>query len=646
MLAPTPNSQQRVGSRDEYLLNLRLDTFRERWMQGESERRASDRKGAKLFRSQMWDDGVNPGRLAITANLGVALFDRVADSVLRGSPEPVVESINEDEDEPARILQGALVTNWRTRRMNELAKVGKRLSGFTRPIGWYVFWRHELNGGIGDFDTRIIPAHRLIVDDRSHRVADMEFVGFSERMTRAKLTMLFPDKADEIEAAAYASSSTVGVNDPLKTQNSSNSRVVDRLVSTATPPSFAPVTSIAAPGTKKNRDPLADEVDVEFLWIDDPTPKSEQRPKLGHDKRPLFEMQRDEDGVVVFEHDGYEVVDTPIGPIYQPNVKPKMHMVMEEAIVRKYKHRRHVARIPNDKVILWDVAWEGPVPVAIQRDTLPLYGFHSTGKGLRLCTLSIARNVLYSIIFERLKLSLGGTWMATPRSGLRKNKLIPEPGVVFQVNSASVDDIREFPVSPLDAGYFNLLDKIEAEMEKLLGLSPVMQGQAAGRADSPATYEQLIEQGGVGIVADAQLLEQTIEDWSNIAMWFVQNYYTHEHVVEIEYEDGTTGFTEASALAARGNFAVRVETGSTMAHSRSQEFNEAKEAAALGFYALPMLGKIGRIKHWRAALKQRAAIMADPTKQWMLGASGAGPTQQAMVVRAQGRRSHHRPGGK
>jgi hypothetical protein len=646
MLAPTPNSQQRVGSRDEYLLNLRLDTFRERWMQGESERRASDRKGAKLFRSQMWDDGVNPGRLAITANLGVALFDRVADSVLRGSPEPVVESINEDEDEPARILQGALVTNWRMRRMNELAKVGKRLSGFTRPIGWYVFWRHELNGGIGDFDTRIIPAHRLIVDDRSHRVADMEFVGFSERMTRAKLTMLFPDKADEIEAAAYASSSTVGVNDPLKTQNSSNSRVVDRLVSTATPPSFAPVTSIAAPGTKKNRDPLADEVDVEFLWIDDPTPKSEQRPKLGHDKRPLFEMQRDEDGVVVFEHDGYEVVDTPIGPIYQPNVKPKMHMVMEEAIVRKYKHRRHVARIPNDKVILWDVAWEGPVPVAIQRDTLPLYGFHSTGKGLRLCTLSIARNVLYSIIFERLKLSLGGTWMATPRSGLRKNKLIPEPGVVFQVNSASVDDIREFPVSPLDAGYFNLLDKIEAEMEKLLGLSPVMQGQAAGRADSPATYEQLIEQGGVGIVADAQLLEQTIEDWSNIAMWFVQNYYTHEHVVEIEYEDGTTGFTEASALAARGNFAVRVETGSTMAHSRSQEFNEAKEAAALGFYALPMLGKIGRIKHWRAALKQRAAIMADPTKQWMLGASGAGPTQQAMVVRAQGRRSHHRPGGK
>jgi len=56
---------------------------------------------------------------------------------------------------------------------------------------------------------------------------------------------------------------------------------------------------------------------------------------------------------------------------------------------------------------------------------------------------------------------------------------------------------------------------------------------------------------------------------------------------------------------------------------------------------------MGRVRAWRQGLKQKAAIMRmGPQYQWLLGASGAPPATQAMGLRAQTKRSHHKPGGK
>ena len=639
-----PKSRRKVN-RDEDILSARLRAYYTRWKADETRWRASDRRGAKLFNDDMWADGITSGRLAITANTTKALYERLLSLITRSAPVPMVESIAEDNDEAARVLTGALTTNWRNQRMQQLLKIGGRLCGFTRAIGWYTYWDQELNGGIGDFSTRIIPAHRLIVDDRHARIRDMEYAGFFEPMSRAKLMMLFPDKADEIEAAAYSSDHrALGQENPLKPNGERTSpHATDRLVNDAQNGPYTPVTSINT-GRRPNTDPLADEVDVHFLWVNDPTPKRSMKPDFDHTGRPQFDIERDELGNVLFDHRGDDVVQTPFGPLYQPRLEPRMKMRMKEVIEKKYKHRRHLVWIPQDRVFLWDCAWNGPTPLAVQRDTLPIYGFRQKGKALSCASLAIARNVLWTIIFERLKLSLGGTWMATPGSGLRKNKLVPEPGVVFTVNN--LDAVREFPITPLDSAYFQLLDKIENEMMNLLGLSPTQMGQAAGRADSPQTYQTLLEAGGTVAVDQGQLLEETIRDWAEIGLWFVQNYYTHEHMVEVEYDDGTTGYAAASALAAAGTFAVSIEPGSTLLTDRSHELAEAKDAAALGFYALPMLGKMGRIKHWRSALKQKAAIMRDPSKAWLLGAAGGTPTQAQTTIRAQGRRSHHVPGGK
>lgn len=662
--SPKPPSRQqnraraRMDDKDNDRLIRRLEGFADRWEQNEGALRIRDRRGMRMWRGDVTASSGfgSDDSLSINSPTPTALFDRVAAEALRGMPEPEIEAHNEEEDDAARIAQGALRTNWRNTEFADKTAVGYRLAGFTRPIGFYHYWRHELLGGIGDVDRRMIPAHRLIVDDRTAFVRDMEFIGFEEEMSRAKLITLFPDKAEEIEAAGEVQANQPGglATDPLKPNTAlgakGGSAVVDRLVAAGkinTPP-YTPVASIKSGGKSRQGDPLSETVKVRFLWIDDPTPKKEQRPRLDpKTKQPLYTVTRDEFGAPAFESGGYEVIQTPLGPQYVEKSKPQYEMVMDDVIVRKYKYKRHVAYVPTDRVLLWDVAWDGPVPISILRDRWPAYGFDAAGSALRMGSLSVARDVLWTIIFQRLRKSLAGTWIASVGSGLKRNKLINDIGAVFEVRGNISEAVKEFPMSPLDAAYFNLLDKIETEMEMLIGVTPVMKGQPVGRADSPQTYEQVADQSGGPILDRAKLIDRFVKDAAEIDLWFMQTMYTHEHVVEYETAEGFSTWKEASALVMRGKLAVRVETGSTLGRSASRDRQEANDNAAAGFYALPMLGKMGRVRNWRQGLKQRAAIMRlGPQYSWMLGASGAPPTVQAKGIHQQSQRSHHKPGGR
>jgi len=650
MVDRVPERGDELDAPDWALVLRRLKAYRAAALQGEEDRRIKDRKGMKLARGQMWDDGIVAGRLPITANKAVALIDRLVSSITKNAPSPEIHAVNSDDDDAAALLQGALVTNWRTDDMQYKVKVGQRKAAFTRPILHYVFWDAQARDGLGDFSDRIIPAWRCVIDDRFMRVRDMEFVGFTETMTRAKLTMLFPDKAEAIEEAGQSRGENRlptpgGGADPERLSGTQGAPTVDRLVADSPMGPFVGKTTLRIGQARKGRprDPLTEEVDVEFLWWDDPSTITTQRPRKNALGQTVMKLVRHEDSdEIVMDHAGHDVVDTPLGPLFVPQVKPRLEPVMEPHVEKKYPKRRHTARIIGDDVCLWDVKWDGPTPLYTQRDTYALVGYWSEGKALRVASLGIARNLLLTIIMERLKLSMGGTYFASMRSGLKRNKLTPESGVVWQVND--VNEIKPVPVNPIDAAYFNLLNVFEAEMEGLLGLAPVMQGQAAGRADSPATYDKLIEAGGVQIVDDAQLVEMAVQDWARIAMWYVQTRYTHEHYVEVDQEDGTVDYRVCSALATKGDYSVRVETGSMVAYSESVRFERAKEAAALGFYALPRLGREAHIPHWRRALEERRNILADPGKAYLLGPSGATPQQQSKVVQTQGRRSHHAPG--
>lgn len=646
-----PTAKQRLKDKGERMLLIeQLKKFDKMSDEGLSDRVATMRKGNKLFRGQMWEDGITSGRLAITANQAVALGERFLATISRARPIFEIQAIRGNDDDGARLIEGALLQNFKKNRMGELIKSGGRMAMFTYPAMWYSFWDTEADQGRGRESTRCIAPHMMIIDKRRWFLKDMEFKGFKERMSLAKLIRLFPDSAEELEAAS-ASSVDDGAQpgkttDPFATSANAKSGAISRVVAD-NQGVFTGKTSVKVGGFRKTKG-LAEERDVRFMWYDDPTPKTEERAKRDYRGMPMMKATRHpESGEYQFEHTGHRVVQGVMGPRYIPNLKLKREPIMETVVSKKYPGTRHVAWVPddNDPIILWDVNWKDEVPLVIQRISLPLADFWLEGPGLRLTSLAVARNILYTIIFQRLKLSLSGTWLATTKSGLRRNKLNPEDGQVFYAKQIGNDDVRQFPVQPVDSGYFQLLNMIESEMMKLIGLSEPMRGNSAGRADSSATYESLIEQGGVAVVDAAQLLEQSLEDWARIQLGLMQKHYTHEHFVEFEEEEGTTSWRQAHAIAVQGEFSLSVEPGSMFAHSESAQFEHAKEAAALGFYALPMLGRIGHIKAWKRALKQKMALMKRPDLAFLLGAAGAPPGKSGSLPTSQ-KRDHHGAGAK
>ena len=645
----TNNKNVSLTEHQTEALISRLKSYRKKALVGQEQRESRARKGARLRAGDHWTDGIAQGRTAIVANEATALYERLIASVTRNKPVPEVHAKNDDDEAGADLIRSAIIENWETTGMQSKIKQGLLQSGFTNPVLLYVSWEQKKKLGIGDFNTRLIPSYRSIIDNRFADTNDMEFVGFKEKATRAKLTELYPDKADEIEFAASDTSSVIGKkgsSNPLDLQGKSGGMSSFADSNSFHSKKYGPPTGRFSINTGKDtasKNPMADEVEIEYLWIDDPTPKKEQKPKIDDLGRPVKKFVRNENGEIDFDVEGYEVVNGPFGPMYQPNIKPKREQVFEEVITWKYKNRRHIAWLPSDEIILWDVDWTGPIPLVCMRDNYALDGYWTEGLALRLASLQFARNVIFTMILEKIKYSLSGTYLATPRSGLKGNKLVPKPGQVFQANDISETAIKRFPVESIDPGAIQMVSIIDSEMMKILGVAPVSQGEAAGRADSPATYDKLLEAASGSIIDIAQMLEETLRQWCNIAMYYIQNYYTHEHFVEVETPEGITEWKAASALETQGQYSVRIETGSMLSQSEAAQFDRAAKLLGMGIYTLPIFAKMAKVPHWREALKQKGQLLRDPNKSWLLGASGASPTQQNRAATAQIKRSHHSP---
>lgn len=646
--APVATAEHRLKDRVERGILIRaLKRMRDLAMMGEMERRASDKKGIKLARGYMWDAGITQGRTAITTPMATAIVEQFLSRITKNKPVFEIEPIASENMDGARLLEGSLLTLWENSKMQEVIKSASRLSAFTRPPFLYCYWDVNARNGVGDMATRIIPGFRCIADNTNIFVKDMKFSGVREIMTRAKAIELFPDKKEEIEsAAAYAADSGQKPgfpSDPLATTQQGNPpNSLSRLVAD-NQNQFTGKTTVKV-GGKREANPMTQNIEVEFLWFEDDTPVERIKPKLNSRGKVVYKQLRDEkSGHRQFKRTGFRVVHTPRGPRYLPNLEPHREPVMETVVEKLYPHRRHIAWIPQDEVTLWDVRWDGPVPLVSLRLKPPVYEYWEEGVGLRLASLAVARNILLTIIFQRLKLSLSGTWLATPQSGLRRNKLTSEDGQVFYAKKIDPDNIRQFPVNPLDVAYVQVLHEIEAEMGKLVGVTPTMQGKSAGRVDTGQAYDSLIEQSGTVAVESAQSVGDACGDWAKIAAWYYSLYGTHEHFVEVEEDDGETSWKAAMAIALKGQYAFKVDVVSNMVHSDAAMREMIKEGAALGLYPIPMLAKLGKYPQWRRGLRMRAAIMKDPSKAWMLGVAGAPPGQAGALPKGQaaGKRSHH-----
>jgi len=617
---------------------------------GEETRMAQDRKGTKLREGQHWSQGAAPGTNLITSNNSASLYEKLVDSVVRNKPVPEVSAYDTDDDEAAGVLEAAIMQVWEDNFMQQKMKQAAIQVGFTRPVLLYIEWDRAGRGGIGMINTRTIPAYRSIIDNRHTFLTDMEFSGFKEYTTRRKLIKLFPNKADAIEEATEAHSDSLMDNNanPLR---SDNANVSDG----SFPNTIGSISSnaVSAPGgttwSQIGRDgvsasSLDEEMEVLYLWIKDSTPIHREKVKMNSFGRPIKKLIRDElTGEIQFDTKGFTVVQGPFGPINQPNLIPKTEDVMEDVIEEKYKNYRHICFLPMDNLILWDVDWDAPLPLVSLRDNFALDGYWTVGLAQRLIKVQHAKNIALTILVKNITHSLTGTYLASVRSGIKDSKLIPQPGQVYMCQNIDDQSIKRFPTAQLDPGLIQMLQIFKGEMMDLLNISPMQTGQAPGRVDSRGGLDTVLSASSDNMVALSQHIEDSISEWAKIVMWFIQNYYNHEHFVEIIYADGVSEWKSASALAVRGQYAVRVDTGVGLNHSEAAQYARALEAYTQGVYPLPTLAQKANIQGWKKALKLKGELLKRPDLQYLLGASVAPPASlnKAASKTAASTRSHH-----
>jgi hypothetical protein len=217
-------------------------------------------------------------------------------------------------------------------------------------------------------------------------------------------------------------------------------------------------------------------------------------------------------------------------------------------------------------------------------------------------------------MMDNLRFSSHRVAVAYDGAQLERNSLSISPGDVLNVmgSKGSVDFIG-FP--ELSSAWFEWIKNIVSMMQQIVGVTGVMQGEAAGRIDSASGYDLLSEIAGSRITKDTQRMERSIADGMEIVGYLMQQHYTDKHGVAVEEAEGNVAFYRVLPTTLQGAFRFRVLTGSTLAWTES-----AKRARVLEEFNQGLRDKISvwqefQIPGWRdiaSRMAKEGAPMSPP----------------------------------
>jgi hypothetical protein len=170
-------------------------------------------------------------------------------------------------------------------------------------------------------------------------------------------------------------------------------------------------------------------------------------------------------------------------------------------------------------------------------------------------------------MMDNLRMSSLRPVLAGQGSNIEQNTLLVKPGQVVRVGKIS--EVQPFEFPQLSDTWFQWCNFMVSNMERIVGATGIMQGEAAGRVDSAAGYDLLAEIGGSRLVAETKRMEQSIIDAMRIAAWFMQRRYTEQHAVAVTDSEGNISEEKLGGAFLLGTFNFDIVTGSTMAWSES-----------------------------------------------------------------------------
>jgi hypothetical protein len=144
-------------------------------------------------------------------------------------------------------------------------------------------------------------------------------------------------------------------------------------------------------------------------------------------------------------------------------------------------------------------------------------------------------------------------------------------------------------------------------MERIIGVTGIMQGEAAGRVDSAAGYDTLAQTSGARVVECTQRMERWISRLMAKVGWYAQRYYTDCHAVRVEDLQGNLTWERAASTQLMGTFSYRIEVGSTMAWNEAARNARLKDDLTAGIIDMQEYWQRTNTPNWREIKKRKLA---------------------------------------
>lgn len=574
-------------------------------MKDEESRRRTDRIGGNLYYGRHWQVAMPQNRSALTVNVTKALIDHKISIMTKQQPMPVVECTDYGDEEAAKIMRSALSAWWARDRMQKKLERALLLANNTRTAAYKAMWDPTMFDGAGDVTVDVVPGYRLILDPRTDDKNRMQFIGDVAQMSRTRAMLLYPHAAKEIEAAPSvdAASPDGQYSSPIR---GAWKRIYVDFPGVAILNGRPVVTAFT--NQPSGGGLTEEEVVVAEIYHRDLTTEKVLRPKKNEFGEAHQRPTVDESGMPQFEELEPEMQHLADGTqISLPRFKLLMEDVLEEVHVLKYPHWRRSTLLLPDMKVIEDVAWDYPAPYALVSDGGTLEGPWVKGSGLDLEDLQAQVNVSLSLMVDNLRFSAYRALLAGNGAQLEKNNLNISPGEVIRAGDINQIKFLDFP--QLSGEWFQWLNSSISLMERIIGATGIMQGEAAGRVDSAAGYDILAEIGGSRMVKATQVsVERPIAELCEIIGQFMQKHYTERHAVMVENAQGAVSAQRLGPASLQGSFSYKILTGSSMAWSQS-----AVRARVLEDFQQGLRDKVSVWKHpavgiddWRQ-IEQRMA---------------------------------------
>jgi hypothetical protein len=535
-------------------------------------RRKSDRIGSNLAYGRHWSVNMPESRSQITANVSRALIEHKVSIMTKQRPVPVIEAGEAGDKAAAKLMRQVIMRWWKADHAQQKLRRTQRLAECTRTAAAKIVWDPTLHEGAGNMTWDIVPGWRLILDDQANFVEGMEYIGHREVMKRSRACMFYPDSAQKIHERARTSrrATAAGSDFPSSPIGTPYDRSYGSGINFGQIVDGKPVIS-AFTNQPARVSPKDDTVQIIELHYKDYTLYKDVEKAYDPSGNTILEIEKDKDGMPLFDQIADEILDESGQSISVPAFKLRMREREEKVLKRVYPWWRRTTVLLPDASILDDRAWDGPAPYALDSAGDALEGPWVKGPLLDCEDLQIAFNVSLSSMMDNLRLNAMRPVLAGRAAQLERNTLMIGPAEI--VNVGTVDQVKPLEFPEVRDPWFKWLDKLLAIMERIIGLSGIMQGEAAGRVDSASGYDQLAEIGGSRVSESTQRMEKFIADITRIVGWYAQQRYTDKHAIAVENAEGVTTHERVSGPFLYGTFDYSIEVGSTQAWSESARKN-------------------------------------------------------------------------